>query len=624
MILLRISNLLLTVTLLLLLGCGGNNTPDTANPNLLTANLTFRLPGNAKQRYKQLVTGTSLAKHFKQSPLNIYYKHENQQWTGRIRENDVSYHALFSIDDSQITASTLNSNAAGLHFSIYHPGGSVLTYGVSMGTGDNKKKVFEKTFDTKRFFDGYISFDEPFKNGITVTFETRGRGIGAWVNPRFHEVKKKPRVFIVMVLDTLRYDHTSVYGYHRKTTPNLEQLAGDGVKFDRAYSSTSWTLPSHVSLFSGKDLSEHGVIGPGDLISTDYPLAAEVFQEQGFLTAAFTGGGFVEDSYGFYRGFQYYSNAPGNVFSMNSADRVFNHFKNYMERFWGNDLFIFLHTYQIHAPYKAPRRYVDRINKDLEGNLLGVSNFLKQKHEYFKPLQETDRQRLIDLYDASILYTDDALLGNVMRLLKEKGLYEQSMIAVLSDHGEEFYDHGSWEHGHGLYNELIKIPMVVKFPFSKTGKNRGRVEEGLASITDIPGMMLGESGFEYDKDIFSVGFGQSDRRLPVSFPVSPTIKQFPVKFSFLEGRFHFIYNHIDKEKPEFFNPAPKKIPVYELYDIDDMHEKHNLYKKNFQRVHQFKKPLQLYLNKLKQLKRKGKKIDKELENKLKSLGYLGN
>ncbi|MCP5051868.1 MAG: sulfatase-like hydrolase/transferase, partial [bacterium] len=290
----------------------------------------------------------------------------------------------------------------------------------------------EKKPNNKSFTDHYIPFDQltkghAVKENITIIFKTRGQGIGAWVNPRLHTVKPKPRVFVIMVLDTLRYDHTSAYGYHRRTTPNLEQLAKDGTRYDRAYSSTSWTLPSHVSLFSGKDISQHGVMGPGDSISTDYPLLAEIFQHHGFLTAAFTGGGFVEDSYGFHRGFQYYSNAPGNVFSMNSAERVLNHFKNYIQRFWGNDLFIFLHTYQIHAPYKAPRKYIDQINKNLEGNLLGMGNYLKQKHELFKPLPETDRQRLIDLYDASILYTDETLIGGVISLLKEKGVYDSSM-----------------------------------------------------------------------------------------------------------------------------------------------------------------------------------------------------
>ena len=255
---------------------------------------------------------------------------------------------------------------------------------------------------------------------------------------------------------------------------------------------------------------------------------------QGFLTAAFTGGGFVEDSYGFYRGFQYYSNEPGNVFSMNSAERVFNHFKNYIKRFQGNDLFIFLHTYQMHAPYKAPRPHIEKINKNNKGNLLGVSKFIHHKHEYYKPLEKEKRQQLIDLYDASILYTDEALLGNIIDYLKQKGLYENAAVVVLSDHGEEFYDHGSWEHGHTLYNELIKIPLVIKYPFNSQ-QRKNHAPDALVSITDIPGILLEQSGFKYDKTHFKVKVGEPNRVLPLLFPVSPIIKQFLSKVSFVSS-----------------------------------------------------------------------------------------
>jgi arylsulfatase A-like enzyme len=589
------------------------------NPNLLANNLEFILPKNADERFKQLVSKNELATHFKPDQVNIFYK--KNPWIGRIKDNDISCHAVFTIDNSKIICKTTNPNARGLHFSIYHPFNGELTYSISIEKDHTKKNIFTKSFNSKFFFDGYIPFEKDIKGDVKILFETKGSGLGAWVNPRLNIIKENPKVFLVIVLDTLRCDHTSLYGYQRKTTPFLEKLAADGVVYNQAFTTTSWTLPAHVSLFSGKDLSEHGVVAPKDSIPEDYPLAAEIFQVEGFLTAAFTGGGFVEDSYGFYRGFQYYSNEPGNVFSMNSAERVFNHFKNYIKRFRGSDLFIFLHTYQMHAPYKAPRPYIEKINKHLEGNLFGISKFIQNKQEYFKPLEEAKRQQLIDLYDASILYADEALIGNVIDYLKQEGLYENAMIMVLSDHGEEFYDHGSWEHGHTLYNELIKIPLVIKFPFNT---NKKGIEESLVSITDIPGMMLKESGCQYDGTHFKVQIGEPNRVLPVLFPVSPIIKQFSSKISFVNDEFHFIYNQVDREKLAFFNPAPGNIPVYELYERKDLKEKNNIYKTHFQKIIQFKDRVHLYLEKLKQLKRKQKGLDKDLEKKLKSIGYLDN
>jgi arylsulfatase A-like enzyme len=608
----------LLVAAVIIIGCGKRG--DSAveiNPGLALNRLTFNMPQNAASRFDRLVNQTGLAKHFKNAGR------DGQPWIGRVRQSEVSYQALFTVDDCGIAFNGEVNGAKGLNFSVFHPSDTARTYRITIANGGEERRVFEQSFKSKTFYDGYIPFDTDLAGDVAITFSTLGRGVGAWVNPRFHRVNDKPRIYVLMVLDTLRYDHTSVYGYHRKTTPFLEQLAADGVTYGHAFSSTSWTLPAHVSLFSGKDLSEHGVLGPQDMIPGDLPLVAELFQREGFVTAAFTGGGFVEDSYGFYRGFQYYSNAPGNVFSMNSAERVLNHFKDYIKRFRGEDLFIFLHTYQIHAPYKAPRPYIDRIDKNVTGNLLGITNYLKQKQEYYGPLEENDRKRLIDLYDASILYTDEILLGGVIGYLKEKGAYEQSMVAVLSDHGEEFYDHGSWEHGHTLYNELIKIPLVVKFPFSgKNKERRGAVENGLTSITDVPGLLLSQTGFEYGGEMFKVDIGKPERTLPVLFPVSPIIKEFPAKFSFVDQRYHFIYTQWDRESMAFFKPPPQKTPAYELYQRSDPKETRNLYKEKFRQVNEFKKPLKKILDKLKRLKRKGKKLDKDLEKKLKSLGYL--
>ena len=180
------------------------------------------------------------------------------------------------------------------------------------------------------------------------------------------------------------------------------------------------------------------------------------------------------------------------------------------------------------------------------------------------------------------------------------------MIVVLSDHGEEFYDHGSWEHGHTLYNELIKIPLVIKYTFSKERKKQN--EGALVSINDIPGMMLKESGLRYNENDFKIEIGKPDRVLPVLLPVSPIIKQFLTKVSFIDDSHYFIYNHIDDKKLAFFNPAPAEVPVYELYERRDLGEKHNVYKKVFKKVASYKKPLKMILEKLKQMKGKQKKL----------------
>ncbi len=599
------------------------NKSKTSNLNILANAPIYKMQKNVEHRFASLKNKGKLERIFKTDQQNIYYK--KNKWHGRVRFGGISYQALFTIDTSMVHYSLSGNNIEGLNFKIFNPKNAKLTYLIGLKYKGKSKIVFRKSFESQKLFTGDMKFSKPISGEFEISFISKGRGLGAWINPRLVKSKKKPNIVIVIVMDTLRYDHTSIFGYHRKTTPYLEKLAKDSILYKNAFSTTSWTLPAHVSLFSGKNLTEHGVIAPTDKISLTYPLLAEVFQKNGFVTAAFTGGGFVEDSYGFHRGFQYYSNIPGNVFSMKSAERVFSHFKNYINRYSGNDMFIFLHTYQIHAPYKAPRKYINRIKKNVKGNLIGISKFIKDKKNYFMPVKDEQKQLMIDLYDASILYTDEALIGNVINYLKEKGYYDNATIAVLSDHGEEFYDHGSWEHGHTVYSELTKIPLIIKFPFTnKTKKNI--IDNDLVSISDIAGIILKSSKLEKYIDVnFKVRQKNKNYLITVLLPVSPIIPQFSPKISFIKDNLHFIYNKIDKNSNNYFSPSPIK-KKHELFNFsNDLKEKINIFNKNSPIFKYFNNIVKKYLLKLEKIKKyDNQKIDKNLEKRLKSLGYLGN
>ncbi|MDD8012734.1 MAG: sulfatase-like hydrolase/transferase, partial [Acidobacteriota bacterium] len=395
----------------------------------------------------------------------------------------------------------------------------------------------------------------------------------------------------------------------------------DARVFRRAFSSTSWTLPAHASLFSGMDLAGHRVLGPTDRLGEDYPLLAEVFQKNGFATAAFTGGGFVDDQYGFHRGFEVYSDRSGDVFLMDSAERVLNNFRRFADAAWGEDLFVFLHTYQAHAPYKFPARFKAAINPDLESNLLGPGNFLEDKRvECFKELPAAARQELLDLYDTAIFYADQALVGGVVDYVKKKGAYDEATIAVLSDHGEEFYDHGSWEHGHSLYNELIRIPLVIKFPRSRW---RG-TDDALTSIADIPSLLLKESGLGSPQGFLRDARKEKKRVLPVALPVSPIIKEIPAKVSFVDDRFHFIYNMIDRKALDVFVPRPPVPQAYEFYDRADEGETVNLAASRPQALKEFHARLAAYLRRLRDARGRERELDESLRRELKSLGYLND
>ncbi len=602
-----------------LLLAGGGCRRQPVPSGLAACALSIAAPAGAEQRLGELRAGDpDLAKVMRTGTINTLLA-ENP-WAGRIRENGVSQQALFFVDDMSARWSVGRGGKRRLAFSIFHPQGSQLSYRVHFESQGRKWLAYERNATQRQFFHEAVEVDPSWRD-LRVTLETRGRGIGAWVNPRFIADRKKPRVFVVIVLDSVRADHTSLHGYVRDTTPAWAALGRDGRVFSRAYSSSSWTLPAHVSLFSGRDMPDHRVLGPTDHIGEDYPLLAEVFQRNGFTTAAFTGGGFVDAQFGFHRGFQVYSNKPGDVFLMDSAGKVLRHFKDFAEQHWGEDLFVFLHTYQAHAPYKFPSRFKTAINPGLKSNLLGPGNFLGDKRvACFKELASADRRELIDLYDTAIHYADQALVGGVAGFLKEKGAYDQATIAVLSDHGEEFYDHGSWEHGHSLYGELIRIPMVIKFPH---GRRRG-LDDHLTSIADLPSLLLQAGGLKAPP-----GFAPAVRRGPTrilaaALPVSPIIKGIPAKVAFVDDRFHFIHNQIDRRASAFFDPPPPELRVHELYDLRDTGQRHDLAAGRPPALKGFHERLAAYLRRLRAARGSGGALDDGLRRELKSLGYLGD
>ena len=585
------------------------------NSILLDNSLHFDYPREADRRWAAIMEKGGGGDRFRKEKGNIFFP--DNQWAGRLRLAGISFQSLFALDDSRIDFICRDRDTEAIDFSIYNPGDSDLTYELWVEARSGREMVFRRRFRGDAFYSERISLRRFRPHLKRLWFRTTGKGAGAWISPRMIRPRENPKLTIVIMLDTLRADHMSLYGYGRNTTPAIDALSRESLVFENAYSTTSWTLPAHVSLFSGKEVLEHGVLSQDNRIAESNPLFPEILQRQGYATAAFTGGGFIEDNYGFHRGFQIYSNRPGDIFHLNSAELVFDNFRTFLERNRDGDCFLFLHTYQMHAPYKAPAPYFRAFNPQLKNNMRGVSNFLQLKTEAFKPLVPEQRQELVDLYDAAILYTDQTLVKKLIDYLKANNLYEKSLILILSDHGEEFFDHGSWEHGHTLYRELIRIPLLVKFPRQRmTG-----VERKITSITDIGALILKEAGIATDGWDHRPG----GRILTQALPVSPVIKNAPPRVSFVDERFHFLFNLIDREKLKTFVPPPAFLPSTELYRFDqDPQERENLYFKRKTDIVRFENLLKSYLSRIGRLKTKNFKMDPDLRNKLKSLGYLND
>jgi len=266
----------------------------------------------------------------------------------------------------------------------------------------------------------------------------------AWGGLQIGNFKRKKGEYnvILVSLDTLRADHLSINGYARNTSPHIDELARKGVFFQQGIAPSPWTLPSHMSLFTGLYPSFHGMYRDmrdhrrGEL-SSDIPTLPEYLQAQGYLTQAFTGNAYVGAHLGFSRGFNRYVETVSRT--TNDAKKVFSHGFDWIRKNADKKFFLFLHTYEIHDPFTH-------------------TQFVRKNPEM------TSREKMVARYDSGILYTDQ-YIGTLKHTLDELKLTKNTILIIVSDHGEELNQRGfrPW-HGHSLYEELIRIPILFYSP----------------------------------------------------------------------------------------------------------------------------------------------------------------
>jgi arylsulfatase A-like enzyme len=267
---------------------------------------------------------------------------------------------------------------------------------------------------------------------------------------------------ILISIDTLRPDHLGCYGYQRETSPTVDAFAHDAVLFTEAIAQAPSTLPSHASMLSSLLPNHHGAYFsrrsplPADVLSV-----AEVLSQEGFRTAAFNGGGQIAPVFGLDQGFEIYDSQDEIKFREVVSKAI-----AWLETLEGQPFFLFLHTYEVHAPYQPEKEYLQLFNRDYRGSLPDTISveFLEKVNSGEYSLTADDLGHVIDTYDAEIRSMDQGLQV-LLSYLKETGLYDSTVIVFTSDHGEEFGEHGQvgW-HSHTLYDELLKVPLIIKLP----------------------------------------------------------------------------------------------------------------------------------------------------------------
>jgi hypothetical protein len=289
-------------------------------------------------------------------------------------------------------------------------------------------------------------------------------------------------------------------GARSELTPALDALARESLVFERAWTNAPYTLPAHMSLLTGQFPSVHGVVDPSQRASPGRTrLLAEILAERGYATAAFTGGGYMAWCFGFARGFERYgcvdplldpaspriaeliAAAPDVDAESVRADGLGEVIQWLGER-KGAPFFLFLHTYAAHE-FDPPDEdllalgYAERSESDSDvRELLSLGAGLAWRSESVQK-----RRRLHELY-AGAVHQADAGVGRVLDALRSLGLFERTLVVVVSDHGKEIGDHDFVGHGHTLYEELLRVPLLVRVP----GALPGRVAEPAMLVDIVP------------------------------------------------------------------------------------------------------------------------------------------
>jgi arylsulfatase A-like enzyme len=457
-----------------------------------------------------------------------------------------------------------------------------------------------------------------------------------WVNPLIYQVHETEQTNVILIsLDTVRPDHLGCYGYPRNTSPATDQLAADGVLFRNSYSTTSWTLPAHVSLLTALDCRNHQVYFPLQKMSPDLLTLADILKTESIYCTAFTGGGYLSESYGFSKGFDSYQEIRlhGNqAIRFDEAERLAQLAAGWLENNKDKKFFLFLHTYQPHDPYAnfSPSGK-EFLAENAEWDQIKMELLFNGKGRFDAQISDKTKQNIIDLYDGEIKYTDLFFVRPILDKLKELGLYKKSLIILTSDHGEEFYDHKAWLHDHSIYDEGIRIPLIVKLPDNEFA---GRQIENIVRITDIFPTILDQMRIESNDtpidgtSLFPLLHGkEKTHRTFVSDLALREFETAPTVISLNKDNFKFILNK------KITSPYTKSVvrnfdgAQIELYDLEnDPKETKNLAANIAYRQMSF--DLIVQINRLYERadsitkNRDEVTMDQSLRERLRALGYI--
>lgn len=436
------------------------------------------------------------------------------------------------------------------------------------------------------------------------------------------DIKKSSYNVILISLDTLRADHIGIYGYNRDTTPYIDKFAKKGILFENVFAQSPNTIISHATMLTSLHPLVHEAT-PDYILGEEYETLADYFKKNGYKTGGFTTHGtWLNKEMGFAQGFD----------DFKSDFLIAPHINEFVFKFLNknskNKFFLFVHYYDMHSdynklPYDTLTDYDRKFCKDYKGNFTGCRNnfcasiYLEKVNSNNWTIPGEDLEYITALYDGGIAYTDYHV-NQLFDRLKKLGIFDNSLIIITSDHGEEFMEHGKMLHMQ-IYKELMHVPLIIKFP----GENEHKRIKNPVGIIDIMPTILDIVGIKYDnfqgKSLLSI-INNNDKE---------AIKENRFIFSTLYG---FTINgecNILLRNRDYCFFTQNKFTKSELYDIKiDPGEKINIANKKKNKEKELLKNAIEYYNVQWRIKKRFKhrkkpvSLTKKDRERLKSLGYL--
>ncbi len=294
-------------------------------------------------------------------------------------------------------------------------------------------------------------------------------------------VPEPPNVVLISI-DTLRSDHLGAYGYERPTSPVIDDFGSGGVLFEQAVANSPWTLPSHGSMLTGLFPRTHGLKGFDTQLAEMTPTLATLLSDAGYATLGLVNAPNLARRHGFERGFDRYVMFPPITKGRQTrcVNRQIDRAIEWIDGRGSEPFFIFLHNYDVHSAYDPSDEFLEQFASPYDGRFRGKTFELHKVRVGRLEMDANDLRHVIDRYDAGIRELDHDL-ERFLDYLVDRGLDQNTIVVLTSDHGEEFLEHGGTLHGRTMYEEVLAVPLMLRGP----GIPAGHRVPGLVQLTDV-------------------------------------------------------------------------------------------------------------------------------------------